>query len=163
MLHADNKNYEMNKEGNIVSYQVESISGYGVKLEEVEYDAELLRKFIKNHNFLKWMESNKIDVDNIDDDELIKECEGYDPIYCCGYGIPAMLAEAIYNEVGIELFNGHDNDDNYYIMFLPQYPWATHNPTIKSKEDVSDVLLKYIAEVTTDRYDCDYWTMQEEW
>ncbi len=133
--------------------------GYGICTSNLEVDSvERIEKLLdkapdykeKIHAHLK---AKGISEPTLDD--------YYDATDESEYEIADLLMEVLWEVTGLNFVSCDDSEDNYYLIYMPMYPWNMDeaNKSI-TEEEVANLIKEYVAIVSDTPIELDYQSVE---
>lgn len=145
-----------------MSYHTWSIDGFGFCVDDIKTTPERVLKLAElNENTLSDLREylDAIYEDGYRDEDLIMDdFDNFEGIYA-ERGLSAILREVIDEELPIVFAD--DFDGYKYILYCPSYPWTLQEKEKSlTKDDVKEILTKYIKILTDEPIDIDFYSVE---
>lgn len=145
-----------------MSYHTWSTDGFGFCVDDIETTPERVLKLAAlNESTLNDLREylDAIYEDGYKDENLIMDdLDDFEGIYG-ERGLSAILREVIYEEIPVVFAD--DFDGINYILYCPSYPWTLKEKEKNlTKENIKDILTKYIKILTDEPIDIDFYSVE---
>lgn len=110
-----------------MSHHTWSTDGYGVHLDELNYTKESVLAFLAlapnvESHFKTWVEDCGEDIEQLCDIDFSALIEDYESEWGNAMGIVGLIQD-VFSEKYNNFTVCDDFDGNYYLLYLPLYPW----------------------------------------
>lgn len=145
-----------------MSYHTWSTDGFGFCVDDIKTTPERVLKLAElNNETLKDLReylSETYTDGYVDEDLTMEDFDDFEGNYG-ERGLSTILREVINEELSIVWADDFDGVD--FILYCPRYPWSLKETEKNlTKEDVENILMKYIKILTDDPIEIDYYSVE---